>query len=155
MNTNAPDNRLFYWLNVAQRRVLNTVDQAAEARIGVTTTQLGVLFAIGRRDGVPLKDICQALALGAPAVTGLCHRMEKLGLVERRQDPDDRRAVRLALTDEGRKIREQSHPFLEQMNTALTSGLSEAQIAATLDTLRTMAENVGTEAMFPAAPTPE
>jgi len=147
MVSKSRDNRLFYWLNVAQRRVLNAVDQSAEERIGITTTQLGLLFAIGRRDGVPLKDVCQALALGAPAVTGLSHRMEKLGLVKRQPDPVDRRAVRLVLTEKGRSTREKSQQLLEDMNLALTQDLSEEDLAATLRVLKTLSKNFTSEAL--------
>ena len=39
--------------------------------------------------------------LAKPGLTGLVDGAERRGLVERRAEPDDRHAVRVALTDEG------------------------------------------------------
>ena len=133
------DTRLFYWLNVAQRRVLAAVDQGSLDDLGVTSAQLGVLYAVGRRGGVTLKEIGAVLALGAPGATGLVNRMEKQGLVTRQPDPHDGRAVRVVVTEKGRAIRERSLPLLTDMNTAITGELDPEDIAATLRVLKTLA----------------
>ena len=49
------DRRLIFLLNVAQRRVQRFV--ATQAPKGVTATQAGLLFVLGRRDGVLLGDL--------------------------------------------------------------------------------------------------
>ena len=141
MENNNRDTRLFYWLNVAQRRVLAAVDQAALDDLGVTSAQLGVLYVIGRREGVTLKEIGAVLALGAPGATGLVNRMEKQGLVTRQPDPEDGRAVRVVLTRTGRNIRARSLPLplLTAMNAAITDEHVPEDIAATLRVLKTLA----------------
>ncbi len=139
MENNNRDTRLFYWLNVAQRRVLAAVDQAALDDLGVTSAQLGVLYAIGRREGVTLKEIGAVLALGAPGATGLVNRMEKQGLVIRQPDPEDGRAIRVVLTRTGRNIRARSLPLLTAMNAAITDEHVPEDIVATLRVLKTLA----------------
>jgi DNA-binding MarR family transcriptional regulator len=50
--------------------------------------------------------VAQQLKLSAGAVTELVEGLVREGLVRRETDPDDRRAVVLALTAEGRRVRE-------------------------------------------------
>ena len=96
------DRRLIFLLNVAQRRLQRWL--AAQRPNGcVTATQSGLLFVLGRRDGVLMGEAGAALDLGMPGISGLSDRMMEAGLIEKRADPDDGRAWRLWLTASGRK----------------------------------------------------
>src|ERR1700753_281444 len=101
MRTNPPpDRRLIYLLNVAQRRVQRFV---ATQRAGATPAQSGLLFVLGRQDGLSMGEAGAALDLGLPGISALAERMAKAGLISRRADPADGRASRLWLTAAGRK----------------------------------------------------
>lgn len=54
----------------------------------------------------PMGRLACAMTCDSSNVTGLVNRLEKRGLVERRADPHDRRIRVLALTAEGRRLRE-------------------------------------------------
>ncbi|HEV8229469.1 MAG TPA: MarR family transcriptional regulator [Candidatus Limnocylindria bacterium] len=64
-----------------------------------------LLFVIGDSK-VRAGLVAQHLKLSAPAVTELVEALVGEGLIRRETDPDDRRAVVLALTPEGRRQRE-------------------------------------------------
>ena len=102
MRTNhpPPDRRLIYLLNVAQRRVQRFV---AGQRRGATPAQSGLLFVLGKQDGLSMGEAGAALDLGFPGISGLAERMVEAGLIDKRADPSDGRAARLWLTAEGRK----------------------------------------------------
>ena len=55
----------------------------------------------------PMRELADELFCDASNVTALADRLEAKGLVERRPDPGDRRVKALALTSEGRSVREQ------------------------------------------------
>jgi len=77
--------------------------QAAQ-ECGMTSPERGrLLWAIGDRS-VRAGLVAQHLKLSAGAVTELVEGLVREGLVRRDTDPDDRRAVVLALTAEGRRI---------------------------------------------------
>src|ERR1700752_4019614 len=95
------DHRLIFLLNVAQRRVQRFV--ASQPPKGVTATQAGLLFVLGRRDGVLLGEAGAALDLGMPGISGLVERTVEAGLIEKRADPEDGRAWRLWLTPSRRR----------------------------------------------------
>src|SRR5499427_6756589 len=95
------DRRLIFLLNVAQRRVQRFV--ATRPPKGVTSAQAGLLFVLGRRDGMLLGEAGAALDLGMPGISGLVERTLEAGLIEKCADPDDGRASRLWLTQAGKR----------------------------------------------------
>ena len=79
--------------------------QAAQ-ECGMTSPERGrLLWVIGDKS-VRAGLVAQQLKLSAGAVTELVEGLVGEGLVRRDADPDDRRAVVLALTSEGRRVRE-------------------------------------------------
>ena len=61
-----------------------------------------LLAAIGAREPATLNQIADAVGRGAPAVSRSVDSLVRAGLVERLQDPDNRRRLALRLTDAGR-----------------------------------------------------
>jgi DNA-binding MarR family transcriptional regulator len=120
------DRRLIFLLNVAQRRVQRFV--AAQSPKGVTSTQSGLLFVLGRQDGMLLGEAGAALDLGMPGISGLAERAVEAGLVEKRADRDDGRAWRLRLTPAGRRVRERAKARSAELNARLMEGFSDAEI---------------------------
>src|SRR5437588_730859 len=120
------DRRLIFLLNVAQRRVQRFV--ATRPPKGVTSTQAGLLFVLGRRDGVLLGEAGAALDLGMPGISGLVERTVEAGLIEKRADPDDGRAARLWLTPAGRRALARSKAGVAELNARLTEGFTDAEI---------------------------
>lgn len=62
-----------------------------------------LLSAIGSREPATLNDVAKAVARGAPAVSRSVDSLVRAGLVERTQDPDNRRRLALRLTQRGRE----------------------------------------------------
>jgi DNA-binding MarR family transcriptional regulator len=127
MRTNppSPDRRLIYLLNVAQRRVQRFV---AGRRSGATPAQSGLLFVLGKQDGLAIGEAGAALDLGPPGISGLAERMMEAGLIKRRADPADGRAARLWLTGAGRKELTRAKAGAAEINARLMDGFSEAEI---------------------------
>jgi DNA-binding MarR family transcriptional regulator len=122
------DRRLFHLLTQAQRALARYADAALLAEHGVTSQQSAVLMYLVKNDAVPLTRIGEALGLNAPAVTGLATRLERLGLVERRDDPADGRAYRLTLTADGRHRAAAILPRVRALQAELTRGFSSDEI---------------------------
>lgn len=100
------------------RRFLHWSAQQAEAA-GLTAAQHQLLLAIrGHQDsrGPTIGDVADYLFLRHHSAVGLVDRAESAGLVERLQDQDDRRVVRLRLTPKGAGILAQlSQVHLEEL----------------------------------------
>ena len=121
------DRRLIFQLNVAQRRLQRYL-AAQSARGGVTPSQSGLLFVLGKRDGVLMSEAGAALDLGMPGISGLADRMVDAGLIAKRADPDDGRAWRLWLTSAGRKALARAKAGVAELNARLADGFSDAEI---------------------------
>lgn len=65
---------------------------------------LNVLAVLDADGPLPMRGLAETLDVSQASATGIIDRMEQRGLVERRRDDDDRRVVRVALTDEGRTL---------------------------------------------------
>jgi len=131
MRTKSPDaaskRRLIFLLNVAQRRLQRFL--AAETRKGrVTAAQSGLLFVLGKSDGVLMGEAGAALDLGMPGISGLVERTVEAGLIEKRADPDDGRAWRLWLTAAGRRALARAKAGVAELNARLTQGFSESEM---------------------------
>ncbi len=73
---------------------------------GLTMQQLRVLVLLSVDGPLPQGDLAQALGVGLATVTGLVDRLVGRGLVERTENPGDRRVRRAALSPEGKELME-------------------------------------------------
>ena len=62
---------------------------------------------IVEQDGQHASDLANAVGRAATSFTPNLDKLQDKDLIERRPDPGDRRAVRIFLTDKGRKIEKQ------------------------------------------------
>lgn len=103
-------------------------------------------FALINRLAIHLQLNQKALAeltyKDRPAVTRMLHRLINKGLVEKQINNDDRRAFLVALTDEGRKLRDRAVPIAQAV---LTQGLKEItpdELEITISTLKRINGNL-------------
>ena len=74
-------------------------------RVGLTYTQYIALVALSDEDEQTVSTLGEKLFLESNTLTPILKKLEKLGYVERRRDPDDERQVLVRLTDAGRALR--------------------------------------------------
>ena len=122
----ARHHRLIYLLSVAQRRLQRWM--AAQPENQVTPAQAGLLFILGKQDGILIGEAGAALDLGPAGISGLVDRTAAAGLVERRADSEDGRAWRVWLTSKGRAALAQAKAGAAEVNAALTEGFTGAEI---------------------------
>lgn len=77
---------------------------------GLTLAQFDVLATLEQGEGITQQELAERLLVTKGNVVGLLDRVSAAGWVERRADPDDRRANRVYLTDRGRKLLAQAWP---------------------------------------------
>lgn len=116
---------------------------------GVTPLQYNVLRILYVRDedgdGMSVGAIGQTLVAPAPDVTRLLDRLEKLGYLERIRKADDRRVVRVRLTDAGSALVERIHRPLVAHNHALLAKMSKADVKRIAEDLRHVLEQLPPE----------
>lgn len=130
-----PDLRLFFLLQRAAHQVRTTADRRLLAVAGITTAQLGALFAVHDRPGLTQRELAHALGLRESAVTGLVGRLTTAGLLARRPHPSEHRAVVLELTDSGRDALRTARPEIDRCNAELRALLGEEGFTGTAGAL--------------------
>ena len=80
--------------------------QRVVSRWNLTLPQFEVLAELARADagGFTFVELSRLLLVTSGNLTGIVDRLEEQRLVERRPDGKDRRVIRVALTDKGRKV---------------------------------------------------
>jgi DNA-binding MarR family transcriptional regulator len=100
------------------------------AKVDLTMPQLKVLLLLGSHGSAPVSWLASRMAVSPPNITGILDRLEQRGCVQRTSDPQDRRVVRISLTDEGwRLLRELSGSGMDCLRdnvATLSSGALEA-----------------------------
>jgi DNA-binding MarR family transcriptional regulator len=74
---------------------------------GLTPMQGHVLRMLDPQQPVPMSVVANTLVCDASNVTGIVDKLESRGLIERRGADHDRRIKMLAVTDKGRRVRDQ------------------------------------------------
>ena len=111
--------------------------------------EYGVLYALSTvPDGLRISELLADVLLTQPGMSRLIARLEERGLVERADDPDDRRACRVRLTKAGaRTQREIGLAHGRHVAEAMTRGLSREQLVQLRDLCRALvAADAGTRA---------
>lgn len=108
---------------------------AVAAEFDVSPMALKMLQRLEPGEALPMSAVAELLYCDASNVTGMVDRLEARGLLERRDDPDDRRVKRIALTDDGASVRERVLERLYEPPEAIER-LSRADQRALRDLLR-------------------
>ncbi|QNQ63616.1 MarR family transcriptional regulator [Brucella sp. 6810] len=106
---------------------LSRAYQPILAPLDLTYPQFLVMLVLWERDDCTVSEIGARLNLDSGTLTPLLKRLEAAGRITRRRDPRDERQVRITLTDEGRKLREQAESVPEQIMCATGQPVSELQ----------------------------
>lgn len=108
---------------------------AVAAEFDVSPMGLRLIQEIEPDQPMPMSALAARVGCDASNVTGMVDRLETRGLLERRDDPRDRRVKRIALTGEGCEVRDRLLDRLHEPPEAIAR-LSPADQRALRDLLR-------------------
>jgi MarR family transcriptional regulator, transcriptional regulator for hemolysin len=115
-------------------------DELAEA--GGSLPVWLVLLALKQQRWRTQQDLAGAVGIEGPTLTHHLDRLEKHGLIERVRDPNDRRAVRVELTDAGEERFHQLAKAALSFDQRLREGLTEDELDGVRSVLARMRDNV-------------
>src|SRR5262245_16197984 len=92
-----------YAANRAYQRAVDRMDEAATAYLGINRSDGRCLDVLEERGPITAGELAAATGLSPGATTTLVDRLENEGFVRRVADADDRRRVRIELTDAARQ----------------------------------------------------
>jgi len=124
----ALDRQVCFALVTTARRVVSVYGPVLEP-LGLTHPQYLVMLALWEHSPRRLRDLAEALSLEPATLSPLLKRLEAAGLIERRRDPDDDRALAVSLTAAGVALRERALAVPGQIMERLGIGIPEVERA--------------------------
>ena len=94
---------------------------------GLTPFHWLVLCCLWEQDGLPTSHLGDRLCQVGGTLTGVIDRMEERGLVRRERDPEDRRVLRIWLTESGRQFEAVLPALSAELRERALKGLSQAE----------------------------
>ena len=136
----------FYFSDIA--RLLRRRFDAFARADGVTGAQWRVLALIAKQPGINLGQLAEALEVEPITVCRMIDRMEHAGLVERRPDPQDRRARRLFPAGDADRLMGELAVHSARLIDSATRGLGPDDRERLLELLQHIRSNLLDDALF-------
>jgi MarR family transcriptional regulator, transcriptional regulator for hemolysin len=132
---------LAFTINDVARLLRTYADQKA-AQYGMSRAKWAVLARLDRFEGLKQTELADMLDLQPISLTRLLDSLCANGLIERRADPEDRRAKRLFLTPAARPLLERLGDLAEELMGTALAGLDQRDSKALLAQLSTIKDNL-------------
>lgn len=132
---------LLFLLHDIARLLRVAGDRRARAH-GMTRAQWVILWRLQQQPGLSQKELAEIMEVEPITVARLVDRLAARGMVERRDDPDDRRIWRLHLLPPALPVLEEMRGERDEVARLLTAGLSREVVQTVHQSLIAMKANV-------------
>ncbi|WP_295893462.1 MarR family winged helix-turn-helix transcriptional regulator [uncultured Vibrio sp.] len=109
---------------------------------GLTVALWPTMMCLWEEEGVTQRDISAKSKVENSTTTRTIDKLEKLGLVERRDDPNSRRSFRIYLTQQGHDLKDVLSPIPVAVNNEMLSSLDAKEQAEMIRLLQKMVASV-------------
>src|SRR5881394_60762 len=128
--------RIWLRLLTCTQMIERVVRSRLRSRFGTTLPRFDLMAQLERhRDGLKMNELSRLLMVTSGNITAIVDQLEKEGLVERLDEPADRRAFRIRLTRAGERSFGEMARAHEEWVVELFSGLTRKEHDALLELL--------------------
>jgi MarR family transcriptional regulator for hemolysin len=128
-------------LILASRSWTNRIDNMLRLETGQSRARWQTLFTIAfAEQPSTMTEICHRARVQWPTTMRVVHDMERDGLIEREDNPTDKRSKLLRLTPAGEQVIEKVQPTLDRERAALLADLSHEELKLCAKMLRIIFE---------------
>ena len=113
-----------------------------QSSLEITIEQWSVLYHLWKQDGQSQQQLCDATYRDKPSITRLVDNLEKLKLVKRVADKNDRRINLIYLTREAVNLQEKTMEVANQTLNEALQGVSNGQIEIAKEVLQIVYDNL-------------
>lgn len=96
-------------------------------RLGLHRGQGFALVHLWHHDGIPQRELSQAMHIRPASVTNMLQRMERDGWISRERDVEDQRLVRVFITRKAKALRKEAREVFRQMEAELNAVYTEEE----------------------------
>ncbi len=114
----------------------------------ITASTGFVLLNIDSENGTPATKIAPLLGLEARSLTRMLKSLEEKGMIYKQQDPNDRRSVRIYLTDLGKVKKELSRKVVKQFNNKIRDMIPESKLKIFFEVINDINQAIESNKLF-------
>lgn len=114
--------------------------------VGLTRVQWQALYLLYSRDGLTQTELADSLAMAKPPLGKVVDRLEEEGWVERRDDPTDRRANRVFLTEKVAPLIPELELLVDEIGAIAMNEISQADRITLVSLLEAVHTNLSAAA---------
>ncbi len=96
--------------------------------LGLSPSHAGILRLLARSEGLSQRELCEKLSVLPSRLVVLIDQLEGKGLVQRADDPTDRRSYSLRLTAKGQKAMASLSELAREHSDSICAGLDSDEI---------------------------
>jgi len=104
----------------------DATEQALEP-LRIKPHHYGLLVVLAEGGPAPQQAVRESLSIEKSSMVVFVDHLERLRLVERHRNPENRRACKLTLTAAGRELLSEAEPLIEKVEEAVLAPLDDAQ----------------------------
>jgi DNA-binding MarR family transcriptional regulator len=108
----------------------------------INPAQGRILFALWKRDNVPITELAKETQLHKSTLTKMLDRLEESGHLTREQIPSNRRTTLVRLTEKNRLLKEKYEETSEEMRKIYYKGFTEAEVTRLNELLAKVLDNL-------------
>ena len=102
-------------------------DRVCTEQLGITGAQGYSLLAFPEDESISMNDLSLKMKLASSTMTRMVDQLVQRGLVDRQPDAEDRRVVRVRLTEHGRQAKAQLHGTLQEFFSQVLQSVPEGE----------------------------
>lgn len=133
------DQALKEWAEVFMRRSFRDFKHFMDEN-GLSPSQLGTLMQLHHGQCSGISDIADHMRITLPAASQLVDRLVTQGLLERTEDPNDRRCKQVSMTREGKQLVDDGIRARQAWLGQVTSGFSPEEQERIIEVLVSLTE---------------
>lgn len=118
---------VLYQMSVLQRRIFKLIHDKIFKEYSIHPGQIPMLFIIENRPGIIQREIAEIMDLEPGTVAVMLKRMEKNGLIERKEDEKDGRILKVYLTPKAQEVLKNVQKILSEIEAGISSMLSKEE----------------------------
>jgi len=117
-------------------------DRVCVEELGVTVSQGYILMALPETGSVTMNDLSAKMRLANSTMTRMADQLVQKRLITRGPDPDDRRIVRVQLTEQGQDVRARLKKALRNLFSEVLKEIPEGERETIVHSLKTLNQSI-------------
>lgn len=121
----------------------NTIcDRVCGERLGVTPAQGYTLLALPETGNVTMNELSVRMRLANSTMTRMVDPLIQKGLLVREPDPEDRRIVRVRLTEQGQEVKIRLKQAMQDLFSQILKDIPEGERETIVQSLETLKQSI-------------